>query len=445
MDIKKLINGLENAYYIDKELYDKYNVKRGLRNKDGSGVLVGLTRIGNVHGYYKYEQEVVPDEGRLHYRGIDVAEIVENISHENRRGFEEVAYLLIFGKFPNQSELNEFNKMLDKNRSLPDGFTENMVLKSPSNNIMNKLARSILALYSYDQNAEDINIENVVRQSIELIARFPTMLAYAYQAKAHYFDNQSLFIHTPKKGLSTADNFLRLIRSDKKYTELEAQTLDMSLILHAEHSGGNNSAFTTHVVTSSDTDTYSAIAAAVGSLKGPKHGGANLRVMQMIENIKTNVSNWEDENELSDYIVKILRKEANDKSGLVYGIGHAVYTKSDPRAVVLKKYAESLAKEKGAEKEYRLYESIERLTPKLFREIKKSNKVLCANVDFYSGFVYDILNIPTDLFTPIFAMARITGWCAHRIEELISGGRIIRPAYKNVENSGHYIQMDDRG
>ncbi len=444
MDINQLIKSLHNAYTIDKSLYDKYNVKRGLRNADGSGVLVGLTRIGNVHGYYKYEQEVIPDEGKLTYRGIDVSEIVENIKKEERIGFEEVAFLLLFGKLPSEDELVQFNALLDEARELPFGFTENMILKSPSNNIMNKLARSILALYSYDENPEHLNIENNVRQSIELIARFPTMIAYAYQAKAHYFGENSLFIHMPKKGVGTAKNFLSMIRSDEHFSELEATTLDIALILHAEHSGGNNSAFATHVVSSSDTDIYSSIAAAVGSLKGPKHGGANLRVMQMMEDIKENISNWEDENEISDYIVKILNKQAYDKSGLVYGIGHAVYTKSDPRAVLLKKYAEELSKAKGFEKEFRLYEAIERLTPALFKEIKQTDKTLCANIDFYSGMVYTMLGIPQDVFTPIFAMARVVGWCAHRLEEIISGGRIIRPAYKHVESDGQYISLEDR-
>lgn len=444
MDIKQLTQTIKASYAIEPNLYTRYNVKRGLRNQDGSGVLVGLTRIGNVHGYYKYEQEVVPDEGKLTYRGIDVDEIVDNIRRDNRIGFEETVFLLIFGKLPTISDLNEFNELLDSKRELPYGFTENMILKSPSNNIMNKLARSILALYSYDNNAEDISIENNVRQVIELIARFPTMIAYGYQAMAHYFRNKSLFIHSPKPGQGTAKSFLSLIRPDEKFSELEAITLDTALILHAEHSGGNNSAFVTHVVSSSNTDIYSAIAAAVGSLKGPRHGGANLRVMEMMQNIKANVNNWEDEDEIRDYLAKILRKEAYDKSGLIYGIGHAVYTKSDPRSVILKEYAEELAAEKGREKEFQLYATIERLAPDLFREIKETNRTLCANVDFYSGFIYDTLEIPIELYTPIFAMARIAGWCAHRLEELISGGRIIRPAYKNVEQKGNYVNINNR-
>ncbi len=444
MNTDRLLKSIDSNYAIDRKLYDDFNVKRGLRNKDGSGVLVGLTRIGNVHGYIKNEMEVVPVEGKLYYRGYDIETIVEDLTQENRMGFEEVAYLLMFGELPNHDDLISFNELLDQNRDLPFGFTENMILKSPSNNIMNKLARSILAYYSYDDKAEDINIENVVRQCIELIARFPTMIAYGFHAKSHYFDNKSLFIHKPKFGLGTAHNFLRMIRPDKKFSELEARTLDMALILHAEHGGGNNSAFTTHVVTSSDTDTYSAMAAAVGSLKGTKHGGANIRVMGMMEDIKNNVSNWEDEKEISDYLVKILKKEVYDKSGLIYGIGHAVYTLSDPRAKILKKYARDLAKEKGVEKEFALYETIERLAPQLFCEVKKLDKKLCANVDFYSGFVYNILGIPQDLFTPIFAMGRIAGWSAHRLEELISGGRIIRPAYKSVEEKKDYTSLKNR-
>lgn len=444
MNLDDLMKNLEEKYYIDPKFYDEFNVKRGLRNKDGSGVLVGLTRIGNVTGYIKEEEELIPVEGKLRYRGIDIKEIVDAISKENRSGFEEVAYLLLFGKLPNEKELEAFNILLDDNMELPSGFKENMILNAPSKDIMNKLARSVLVLYSYDENPDSLDVKNVMRQSIELIARFPVLIAYAYQAKCHYYDKKSLIIHNPQKGLGIARNFLQMIRSNQTYTELEAQTLDIALILHAEHGGGNNSTFTTHVVSSTDTDTYSAIAAAIGSLKGPKHGGANIKVMAMIDDIKQNVKKWDNEKEIADYLVKILRKEAFDKTGLVYGIGHAVYTISDPRAVILKKYAKELAKENNREEEFHLYETIEKLTPSLFYEIKGSSKVLCANVDFYSGFVYDMLGIPRELYTPIFALARIAGWCAHRLEEIISGGRIIRPAYKNIEPKKPYIPIKER-
>lgn len=444
MDLKDFVKNIEGSYRIDQGLYTDYNVKRGLRNKDGSGVLVGLTRIGGVTGFIKEEEEIIPVEGKLRYRGIEINDIVEAISQEDRNGFEEIAYLLLFGKLPNKTELESFNALIDEKLELPAGFKENMILKAPSRDIMNKLARSVLALYSYDDNPDDISIVNVLRQSIELIARFPAMISYGYQAKSHYYDNKSLYLHNPVKGVGLAKNFLRMIRADQKYTELEAKTLDISLILHAEHGGGNNSAFTTHVVTSSETDTYSAISAAIGSLKGPRHGGANLKVMGMMENIKDNVKNWENAHEVSDYITKILRKEAYDKSGLVYGIGHAVYTLSDPRAIILKKYALELAKSTGREKEYILYDIVENVTPRLFREIKDNSKVVNANVDFYSGFVYHMLNIPPEVYTPIFAMARIAGWCAHRIEEIICGGRIIRPAFKNIEGKQEYIRIGDR-
>ncbi|MFO7656501.1 MAG: citrate/2-methylcitrate synthase [Bacteroidales bacterium] len=444
MNLKELAQNIESSYQIDQQLYTDFNVKRGLRNKDGSGVLVGITRIGGVTGFVKEEEEIVPVHGKLRYRGIEIHDIVNAIAQENRNGFEEITYLLLFGRLPNLNELNSFKALIDSSLELPAGFKENMILKAPSKDIMNKLARSVLALYSYDDNPDSIDILNVLRQSIELISRFPAMIAYGYQAKSHYYDNRSLHLHNPEKAIGIAENFLRMIRPNKKYTELEARTLDISLILHAEHGGGNNSAFTTHVVTSSDTDTYSAISAAIGSLKGPKHGGANNKVMSMMENIKQNVKDWADEKEVSDYIVKILRKEANDQTGLVYGIGHAVYTLSDPRVIILKNYAYELAKSTNSEKEFILYDIIERVAPKLFNETKDSTKVVAANVDFYSGFVYNMLCIPPELYTPIFAMARIAGWCAHRIEEIIAGGRIIRPAYKNLGAKAEYIPMKER-
>ncbi|OGS22426.1 MAG: citrate synthase [Elusimicrobia bacterium RIFOXYA2_FULL_39_19] len=440
----KLAELAKNNSKIDLELYTKYNVKRGLRNADGTGVLVGLTEVGDVHGYIIDENEKVPAEGRLSYRGIDVAEIIKGFQKEKRFGFEEVCYLLLFGNLPGKEELAQFQDLLDENRKLPEGFTENMILKAPSNDVMNKLARSILVSYSYDKNPDDINIKNVLRQSIELIAGMPTMAAYGYQAKAHYYDGKSLFIHNPVKGMGAAQNLLHMIRPDSKYTQLEAEILDLALVLHAEHGGGNNSSFTTHVVTSSDTDTYSAIAASIGSLKGPKHGGANIRVIKMMEDIKANVKNWGSESEVSAYLAKIVNKQAYDKTGLIYGLGHAVYTKSDPRAVILKVKAAELAKEKNRLEEYNLYTIIERLAPSIFNEIKKSNKVISANVDFYSGFVYGMLDIPKDLYTPIFAISRVSGWCAHRIEELVSGGRIIRPAYKSVVKKREYTPLEKR-
>ncbi len=435
---------IEENDKIDPELYIKYNVKRGLRDLNGTGVLVGLTEIGDVRAYIFDEEEKIPVEGRLLYRGIDINDIVHGYQKEKRFGFEETCYLLLFGECPNKKNLEEFEKLLGEYRSLPNGFTEDMILKAPSKDIMNKLARSVLAAYSYDPNPDDISLKNTLRQCIELIARFPTMAAYGYAAKSHYHDGQSLFIHSPRKNLSTAENILHMIRQDSVYTKSEAELLDLALVLHAEHGGGNNSTFVAHVVTSTGTDTYSAIAAAIGSLKGPQHGGANLKVMGMMEEIKKNVKDWDDEEEIGSYLAKIMRKEAFDKSGLIYGIGHAVYTVSDPRTILLKQKAENLAADKGLEKEYKLYTNIERLAPEVFLKEKNNSKVMCANVDFYSGFVYKMLNIPIELFTPIFAVGRMAGWCAHRIEELVNGGRIIRPAYKNVEAKKNYTPMDER-
>jgi citrate synthase len=431
---------------IDPSYFNRYDVKRGLRNNDGTGVLVGLTQIGDVHGYIVDEKEKVPVEGRLRYRGIDVADLVDGFLKEKRLGFEETVYLLLFGQLPRADELSDFRKLLAEERVLPDGFTEDMILTAPSSNIMNKLARSVLAAYSYDDNAEDSSVENILRQSIKLIAQFPVFAAYAFQAKQHYYENETLFIHSPDPELSTAENLLRLIRNDGKFTALEAELLDLALVLHAEHGGGNNSAFTIHVVSSSDTDTYSAVAAAVGSLKGSKHGGANIKVRNMMEDIKKNVSEWGDEDEVAQYLEKIIRKEAYDRSGLVYGMGHAVYTHSDPRAVLLKGKAKDLAAEKKLVDEFELYKLVERLTPQIFSRVKGSDKIISANVDFYSGFVYDMLDIPKDLYTPIFAVARIAGWCAHRIEEIINGGRIMRPAYKHIRTvQRDYVPLVDRG
>ncbi len=442
--MKKYLSIAERNYSIDPEAYTKYSVKRGLRNPDGSGVLVGLTKIGEVHGYIMDEGEKKPAEGQLRYRGVSVSDIVKGCLREKRPGFEETAYLILFGSLPSKDELAEFREYLGSRRPLPNNFTEDMILKAPSSNIMNKLARCVLAEYSYDENPDDTSLENMLRQCIELIARFPVFIAHAYMAKAHYFDGKSLVLHSPRKDLSAAENFLYMMRPDHAYTETEARVLDLTLVLHAEHGGGNNSAFATHVVSSSGTDTYSAIAAAIGSLKGPRHGGANAKVMGMIDDIKAHISSLTNEEEIRGQLIKILNKEAYDRSGLIYGLGHAVYTISDPRAVILEEAAEVLAREKGREEELELYRIIKRLAPGLFAEIKKDDKMLSPNVDFFSGFVYSMLNMPSEVYTPIFAMARIPGWCAHRIEEMTASSRIIRPAYKSLSVRTDYVDIADR-
>ncbi len=430
---------------IDPAAFSRYDIKRGLRNNDGTGVLVGLTQIGDVHGYIVDEKEKVPVEGRLRYRGFNIKDLTDGFIKEKRFGFEEIVFLLLFGELPKKEELADFTTLLGSQRNLPDGFTEDMILKAPSNNIMNKLARSVLAAYSYDDNPDEQTVENYLRQSIQLIAWFPTMVAYAFQAKEHYYNNKTLVIHSPDPSKSTSENLLMLIRADRKYTPLEAELLDLALVLHAEHGGGNNSTFTIHLISSADTDTYSAVAAAVGSLKGAKHGGANIKVLRMMEDIKKNVANWDNEKEVADYLGKIIRKETFDRTGLIYGMGHAVYTYSDPRAVILKGKAEELAKEKDASAEFNLYTLVEKLTPEVFNREKNSTKVISANVDFYSGFVYSLLGIPDDLYTPIFAIARIAGWSAHRIEELINGGRIMRPAYKHIsQEQKPFVPLKER-
>ncbi|HPA64103.1 MAG TPA: citrate/2-methylcitrate synthase [Spirochaetota bacterium] len=431
------------ASKIDPDLYSRYNVKRGLRNSDGSGVLVGLTGVGDVHGYIVDEGEASPVEGRLRYRGIDVKDLTVGFQNEKRFGFEETAFLLMFGYLPEKDELKDFSDSLAKNRELPEGFKENMIFRAPSKDIMNKIARSVLTLYSYDENSEDRSIKNVLRQCIELIARFPVLVAYGFQAKQHYFEGSSLYIHNQQENLSTAENFLSIVRPNKEYSRTEAEILDLALVLHAEHGGGNNSTFTVHVVASTDTDTYSSIGAAVGSLKGPKHGGANHSVSMMMQDIMSNVKEVSNESALKEYIRKIFRKEAFDRTGLIYGMGHAVYSLSDPRAILLKAKAKELAKEKGREEEFSLYEEVERLGKIVFEE-EKGSKVICANIDFYSGFVYDMLGIHPDLHTPIFAMARIAGWASHLIEEIVSGGRIMRPAYKYVLPPQKYVPLNER-
>ena len=434
---------LENAV-IDKSLYAKYDVKRGLRDVDGKGVLTGLTDISEILQNKVVDGKTVPIDGQLYYRGYNVEDIVAGFVADNRFGFEETTYLLLFGKMPTAQELEDFKGIIGSYRALPTNFVRDVVMKAPSDDMMNTLARSVLTLYCYDSNPNDISIENVLRQCLQLIAVFPQLAVYGYQAYNHYLRNQSLYIHVPEPTLSTAEVILKLLRPDQKYTDLEAKVLDMALVLHAEHGGGNNSTFTTHVVTSSGTDTYSAISAALCSLKGPKHGGANVQVSRMFEDLKINVKNWNDEEEISNYLANILDKKAFDRSGLIYGVGHAVYSISDPRAMILKGAVGKLAKAKGLEDEYKLYQNVEKLAPKVIGEKKKMYKGVSVNVDFYSGFIYHMLNLPTELYTPLFAIARIAGWSAHRMEELINGNKIIRPAYMSIAEHKEYKKLSDR-
>ncbi|MGF7145738.1 citrate synthase [Anaerotaenia torta] len=429
---------------IDPELYAKYDVKRGLRDISGKGVLTGLTEICEILSYTIVDNDYVPCEGKLYYRGIDVEEIIKGCTEENRFGFEEVAYLLLFGGLPSREKLQEFIGLLENYRELPPSFVRDIIMKAPSKDMMNTLARSVLTMFSYDEKADDISIENVLRQSLQLIAIFPLLSVYGYQASSHYHYGQSLVIHPPKPGLSTAENILHMLRPDMQYSELEAKILDIALILHAEHGGGNNSTFTTHVVTSSGTDTYSSVAASLGSLKGPKHGGANIKVMQMFDDMKETIKDWADEEEVGNYLRDLLNKKGFDKSGLIYGMGHAVYSISDPRANVLKQYVRSLSEEKGMMKEFVLYEMVERMAPEIIAQERKMYKGVSANVDFYSGFVYHMLGLPKELYTPIFAIARIAGWSAHRLEELNNAGKIIRPAYKSISKHRKYVALQDR-
>ena len=424
--------------------YQTYNVKRGLRNPDGTGVMAGLTNICNVHGFMMADGERVPDKGKLTYRGIDVNDIINACIEENRFGFEETAWLLLFGSLPTEAQLENFKSTLGSMRELPDNFVEDMIMKSPSKDIMNKMGRSVLALYSYDDDPDNTSLENIMKQSIKLIASLPTAMTCAYQVKKRAFDKDSMFFHPIDLSLSTSESILRALRPDMQFTDSEAKLLDLCMILHAEHGGGNNSTFSTRVLSSSGTDTYAAISAAIGSLKGPRHGGANLRVRSMMMDMKENVRDWSDEDEIYSYLSSLVRKERGDGSGLVYGFGHAIYTLSDPRAVILKRTAEKLAEEKDMLKEFELYKTVEKLTPDVLLNVKGSSKVICANVDFYSGFVYDMLGIPSELFTPLFAVSRIAGWCAHRIEEAAYGGRIIRPAYRSMVKSKRYIPIAQR-
>jgi citrate synthase len=434
----------ERADMIDSELFTKFDVKRGLRDLNGKGVLTGLTHISDIRATKEVNGETVPADGELFYRGYNVRDLIRGFSDEKRFGFEEVTYLLLFGQLPSEVQLKDFKELLFFYRSLPTSFVRDIIMKAPSKDMMNTLARSVLTLYSYDDRADDTSLPNVLRQCLQLISLFPLLSIYGYQAYNHYHEGNSLVIHTPRTDLSTAEHILYLLRPDSQYTELEARLLDVCLVLHMEHGGGNNSSFTTHVVTSSLTDTYSVMAAAIGSLKGPRHGGANIKVVRMFDEMEHELSDWEDDAEVSAYLDRLLNKDAFDKAGLIYGVGHAIYSKSDPRAVVLKSFVKQLAEEKGLEKEFALYERVERLAPQVISGERKMYKGVSVNVDFYSGFVYKMLDLPIELYTPIFAMARIVGWSAHRMEELANNGKIIRPAYKPVGPHMPYVPINER-
>lgn len=443
-DILRLAEKSRTAGLIDTELFTKYDVKRGLRDLNGKGVLAGLTNISDVRATKMENGISIPTDGNLFYRGYNVRDLVEGFSKEHRFGFEEITYLLLFNELPDQKALTSFSELLSEYRNLPTSFVRDIIMKAPSRDMMNTLARSVLTLYSYDDRADDTSLPNVLRQCLQLISLFPLLSIYGYQAYSHYHDGNSLYIHLPDPNLSTAENILRILRPDSSYTPLEAKLLDIALVLHMEHGGGNNSTFTTHVVSSSLTDTYSVMAAAIGSLKGPRHGGANMKVVQMFEDMKEQVHDWTDEDEVSSYLKKLLHKDAFDHSGLIYGVGHAIYSKSDPRAQILKKFVEELSVEKGLEKEFALYSMVERLAPQVIEEERQMYKGVSINVDFYSGFVYNMLNIPKELFTPMFAIARISGWSAHRMEELANNGKIIRPAYKSICTDRDYVSINKR-
>ncbi len=445
-EIRRLAELCISDSLIEPSMYADYEVLRGLRDKNGKGVLTGLTEISEIQSFKKVNGKEVPCKGKLFYRGYDVEELVDGFIADKRFGFEETVYLLLFGHLPDEAELEGFCKTLAGYRSLPTSFVRDLIMKAPSEDMMNSMARSVLTMYSYDRNPDDTSVENVLRQCLQLIATFPMLAVYGYQAFDYYIDgSQSFFIHEPDPALSTAENLLHMLRIDSKYSRLEARILDLALVLHAEHGGGNNSTFTTHVVTSSGTDTYSAIAAALGSLKGPKHGGANIKVRKMFEDIKQNVRDWNDQDEIEAYLCKLLHKEAFDRAGLIYGIGHAVYSVSDPRATVLRGFVKKLSDEKKMQNEYQLYANVEKLAPKVIARERRMYKGVSANVDFYSGFIYEMLGLPTELYTPIFAIARIAGWSAHRLEELINGSKIIRPAYLNVQPRRTYVPMEQRG
>lgn len=429
---------------INLDLYEEYDVKRGLRDANGKGVLTGLTEISDVVSYKTVAGRKIPSEGRLYYQGYNVNDLVAGYGGDMKFGFEETTYLLLFGELPNKAQLDSFKEILAEMQELSGQFIRDVIMKAPSSNIMNALQKGILTLYSYDPNPDDVSVSNVLRQSLQLISKLPLISVYAYHAYLHFEKDATLVIRNPDKNCSIAENILRMLRYDGKYTPLEAKVLDTALVLHAEHGGGNNSTFTTHVVSTTGTDSYSAIAASIGSLKGPKHGGANMKVQQMFKDIKAHIKDWEDEDEIRKYIIKILNKEAFDGAGLVYGMGHAVYTLSDPREVILKDCAKQLSIEKGMEKEFELYETVERIASEQIAIKRRLFKPVCANVDFYSGYVYTMLEIPEELFTPIFAIARMSGWCAHRLEELVNNGKIIRPAYKFVGVHKDYTELKDR-
>ena len=443
-EILRLAKKSEEAGIIDSELYTRYDVKRGLRDINGKGVLAGLTHISDVRATEIKDGVSVPAHGKLFYRGYNVQDLINGFTKDDRFGFEETAYLLLFGELPNSTELAEFRKLLGSYRSLPTSFVRDIIMKAPSKDMMNTLARSVLTLYSYDDRADDTSLPNVLRQCMQLISLFPMLSIYGYQAYSHYHDCNSLFIHQPIPELSTAENILHILRPDSSYTPLEAKILDIALVLHMQHGGGNNSSFTTHVVTSSLTDTYSTIAAAIGSLKGPRHGGANIKVVKMFEEMKREIHDWEDEEEVSCYLKKLLHKEAFDHAGLIYGVGHAIYSKSDPRAVAFKSFVQKLSEEKGLQKEFALYSLVEKLAPEVISAERQMYKGVSINVDFYSGFVYHMLGLPMELYTPIFAIARIVGWSAHRLEELANNGKIIRPAYKPVGEDREYVDLSNR-
>ena len=442
--IESLCGEFQKHNYIDPALYEHIDVKRGLRNADGTGVMAGITQIGSVQGYYIQDGERLPMEGRLIYRGIDVEELIQGFMAEGRFGFEETAYLLLFGTLPTRQRLQDFNAVLSELRPLPPNFTEDMILRVPGRDVMNRLGRCVLALYCYDPEPEAQDLANELRRALQLVARCPMIVAHSYAAKRHYFDNDSLYLHRSQEGLSLAANFLHAMRHDKRFTPDEARLLDLCLVLHAEHGGGNNSAFACRVLSSSGSDIYAAISAAVGSLKGPRHGGANKKVMEMFRYLQEGVSDWRDDGRIRDFLQKLLRREAGDRSGLIYGMGHAIYTLSDPRAVILKSKAAALAREKGYDKKLALYQLVEKLSPQAFQRVTGNPKVISANVDFYSGLIYEMLGIPEDLYTPMFAVSRIAGWCAHRIEELTTGGRIMRPAYRALPVAQQYVPLDQR-
>ncbi|WP_178668232.1 citrate synthase [uncultured Eubacterium sp.] len=442
--VSGLCGELEKNNQIRPGDFEKYRVKRGLRNPDGTGVMAGLSHVSSVEGYYILDNERIPKEGKLSYRGYNIQDIIADCVAKDRFGFEEIVWLLIFGELPTSDQLEGIKYVLGKCRTLPDEFVEDMIMKHPSKDIMNKMARCVMTLYSFDENPDDISIENVLRQSLQLIAQFPTIMNSAYQIKRRAFYNKSMYLHPIKPELSTAESILRQLRADKNYTDEEAKLLDICLMIHADHGGGNNSTFSTRVLTSSGTDTYSAITAGLGSLKGPRHGGANIKVAHQMEYIMENLDDSTNDSQVKDMLAKILRKEAGDGSGLIYGMGHAVYTLSDPRAVILKKSAKKLAFDHGFEKEFMTLEAIERITPQVFAEVKGVEKPMCANVDLYSGLVYRVLGIPEDLYTPLFASARVAGWCAHRLEELTTSSKIMRPAYKSVIKPREFKPLEER-